>query len=465
VNPRFLAQRRAPRAELLAPLTDEELAELIAQGHEQAFEALVARHRRVLVNHCSQLVGRADAEEAVQEALLRAYLSLSRGQSVQRVGAWLRTIAHNTALNLLRSRGARPMAGEHEPPDVATDPFERREHLRLVLEALGSLPKRQREALVMRELEGRSYAEIESRLRTSNGAVRQLLNRARARIRTRLSTLAGFEPAFRWIVGSGSPGSSALRLGALGGGCAVTVKLCAGALLPIALGPGHLTRPEAARAAPYSHAHAANAHGARAASGDTLASPVTVSDPVLPAHEGIVYAAYRPGVTRGRRMTGGGFRLRRAAFGGPAEPPKSGPWGGGSRGQAEGTSGGGEPKGTSTSAGGQTGGTSSTRQSWGGGQRGAGGADNGQRQGGPRGYAASGQGSTGSGGDASTSPASGDNGGTGSWPSGQSTSQPRFASSQWSATSSPGGSPSDSRPDEGALASSGAEEGLSSTAP
>jgi RNA polymerase sigma factor (sigma-70 family) len=462
VNPRFLAQRRAPRAELLAPLTDEELADLIAQGHEEAFEALVARHRRVLVNHCSQLVGRADAEEAVQETLLRAYLSLSRGQSVQRVGAWLRTIAHNTALNLLRSRGARPVAGEHEPTDVATDPFERREHLRLLLEALGSLPKRQREALVMRELEGRSYAEIESRLRTSNGAVRQLLNRARARIRTRLSTLAGFEPAFRWIVGNGRPGSSALRLGALGGGCAVTVKLCAGALLPIALGPGHLTRPEAPPPAPYGHAHAANAHAVRAASAGTLASAVAVSDPVTSARDRIVYAAYRPGVTRVRRMTGGGFRVRRATFGGPAEPPKSVSWAGG---QAAGTSGGGEPQGTSTSDGGQTGGTSSTRQSWRSGQRGAGGSDNAQRQGGPRGYAASGQGSTGSGGDASTSPASGYNGGTGSWPSGQSTSQPRFASSQWSATSSPGGSPSDSRPDEGALASSGAPEGLSSTAP
>ncbi|HTX32751.1 MAG TPA: sigma-70 family RNA polymerase sigma factor [Solirubrobacteraceae bacterium] len=244
--------------DLLQGLSDEKLAELIAQGDQAAFELLVTRHRRVLVNHCAQLVGRADAEEAVQEALLRAYLSLSRGHSVQRVSAWLRTIAHNTALNLLRARATRPVPGEHEPADPASDPFERREHLQLVLDALGSLPDRQREALVMRELEGRSYAEIESRLSTSNGAVRQLLNRARARVRTRMGTLAGLEPALRWILGNGSAGSSAVRLGALGGGCAVTVKLCAAALLPASLGSG-VVAPRAALPAQHLPAHAATA--------------------------------------------------------------------------------------------------------------------------------------------------------------------------------------------------------------
>jgi RNA polymerase sigma factor (sigma-70 family) len=251
VNPRFLASRRAPRAELLEALTDEQLAELTAQGQDAAFEVLVARYRRALINHCAQLLGRADAEEAVQEALLRAYLALSRGHSVQRVGAWLWTIAHNTALNLLRTRGARPMGGVAELP-TETDPFERREHLRLVVEAVGSLPDRQREALVMRELEGRSYAEIESRLRTSNGAVRQLLNRARAGVRARLGTLAGIEPALRWFACTGGAGSSAARIGALTGGC-VTVKLCASALIPATLSAGALFPAPTRHAAVPSH--------------------------------------------------------------------------------------------------------------------------------------------------------------------------------------------------------------------
>ncbi len=137
---------------------------------------------------------------------------------------------------------ARPVGGPEAVPELTaeTDPIERREHLRLVVEAVGSLPERQREALVMRELEGRSYAEIESRLRTSNGAVRQLLNRARAGVRARLGTLAGIEPALRWCVGTGGAGSNAARIGALTGGCAVTVKLCASALIPATLGTGAL---------------------------------------------------------------------------------------------------------------------------------------------------------------------------------------------------------------------------------
>lgn len=221
MNPRFLASRRAPRADFLDGLSDEQLGQLIAHGKDAAFEVLVARYRRALIGHCVQLLGPADAEEAVQEALLRAYLALSRGHSVQRVGPWLWTIAHNTALNLLRTRKARPVGGAETVAELPADadPFERREHLRLVVEAVGSLPERQREALVMRELEGRSYAEIESRLRTSNGAVRQLLNRARAGVRARLGTLAGIEPALRWIIGTGGAGGSAARIGALTGGC------------------------------------------------------------------------------------------------------------------------------------------------------------------------------------------------------------------------------------------------------
>jgi len=171
--------------ERLQRLSDERLAALTAEGQELAFEALVARHRAALVQHCAALVGRADAEEAVQDALLRAYLALSRGRPVEHVGGWLWMIAHNRALDQLRLRRQRPTlaGGELGAPLVDEDPFAHRQDLRLVVEALGSLPHRQRTALVMRELEGRSYAEIESRLRASNGAVRQLLNRARAGLR------------------------------------------------------------------------------------------------------------------------------------------------------------------------------------------------------------------------------------------------------------------------------------------
>ncbi len=219
-------------------LSDERLAKLSADGIDSAFAMIVLRHRRTLVCHCAELVGQADAEEVVQETLLRAYLALARGESVNHVGPWLRTIAHNAAVNLLRARAARPAISSHEPePElIAGDTFERRESLREVVRALEELPERQRQALVMRELEGRSYAEIEARLKASNGAVRQLLNRARATVRDRFDAVAGLIPAFRWIFGDGGGAATAARLGALSGGCAVTIKLCT-ATLPAVLVP------------------------------------------------------------------------------------------------------------------------------------------------------------------------------------------------------------------------------------
>ncbi len=221
-------------------LSDERLAKLSAEGIDSAFAMLVLRHRRALVFHCAELVGTADAEEAVQEALLRAYLALARGESVNHVGPWLRTIAHNAALNLLRARRSRPAVSREDPAHEAVggDAFERRQSLRAVVSALEELPERQRRALVMRELEGRSYAEIEARLNTSNGAVRQLLNRARMAVRERLDALAGLVPAVRWIVADGGGAGTAARLGALSGGCAVTIKLCTAMVLTAVLAPG-----------------------------------------------------------------------------------------------------------------------------------------------------------------------------------------------------------------------------------
>ena len=79
-----------------------------------------------------------------------------------------------------------------------------------------SLPERQRDAIVMRELEGRSYEEIAARLGASHGAVRQLLNRARHAIRDRVGAITGFEPLLRSALQNAN-GATAARLGALSG--------------------------------------------------------------------------------------------------------------------------------------------------------------------------------------------------------------------------------------------------------
>jgi hypothetical protein len=154
---------------------------------------------------------------------------------------WLHVIAHNSALNQLRARSAR----ETCPLDldacvgVEDQALERRLQLRELVSAFGSLPARQRRAIVMRELEGRSYAEIADRIGASPGAVRQLLSRARISVRDRLATLLPWGSLVRLMPGSGD--GIGARVGVLSDAGAATLKVCAALIPAAALGASGLS--------------------------------------------------------------------------------------------------------------------------------------------------------------------------------------------------------------------------------
>ncbi len=283
VNPRLLPASRLARLSLRVQ-RGELLAELAGLGSEAAFEAIVHRYRGVLVRHCAQLVGDADAEEAVQDALMKAHQALARGAEVHSLGAWLHAIAHNSALDLLRSRH---LGAEYRDDlDVRHDGMGApREQLDALVSAFLTLPARQRRALVMRELEGRSYDEIAVQLGASNGAVRALLNRARAPVRERLGALIPVELALRWItVTAGSGPSRAVTLagtGALGAKISSVILLSAApvvAVAPVTTG-APATSPPARPAAKVAHRARGSAGGgssavARASRGGAVPAPV-----------------------------------------------------------------------------------------------------------------------------------------------------------------------------------------------
>jgi RNA polymerase sigma factor (sigma-70 family) len=240
---------------------DERLTELVRRGSEAAFEAIVHRYRAPLVRHCAHVVGRDDADEAVQDALLRAHRALAAGTPVHSLGPWLHAIAHNAALSLLRGR--RPVAEYREEHDTVRLAIESsrevpREQLEALVSALLELPVRQRRALVMRELEGRSYDEIGAHLGASQGAVRQLLNRARTSVRERLAALIPAQLMLRWPGGGGgAAGSGALTLA---GGGAFAAKLSSAVLLSampvVAVNPLPGTAPAPASAPASQSTHA-----------------------------------------------------------------------------------------------------------------------------------------------------------------------------------------------------------------
>jgi RNA polymerase sigma factor (sigma-70 family) len=170
---------------MLAAMADDTLVGLVAAGSDDAFAALDARYRRRLVRFAQGFVpgGTADAEDVVQDAMVRAVRALRNGSRPDAVGAWLHRITRNCALDLTASRRRHPVVelADHAHPAVedAQVAVERSLGVRGLVADVSQLPTTQRSALVLRELEGRSYADIADQLDTTVPAVKSLLVRAR----------------------------------------------------------------------------------------------------------------------------------------------------------------------------------------------------------------------------------------------------------------------------------------------
>ena len=131
----------------------------------------------------SMLRSREDAEDAVQTTFMNAFGSLQEGRLPRQESSWLFRIARNVCLNRIRTQQRKP-ASTIEGVDVAggvsvDDAVEQRLHVRALRAALERLPDQQRKAIVMRELQGATYAEIADALDTTQGAVESLIFRAR----------------------------------------------------------------------------------------------------------------------------------------------------------------------------------------------------------------------------------------------------------------------------------------------
>ena len=182
-------------ARLLATQSDERLLELVAGGHERAFEAVVHRYRRPLLSYCRRLgLSESRSEDVLQQALLKAWIALQAGTEVRGLRPWLYRIVHNTALNAIRrSPEALGTVGEEtgglEGIVVAESQLEQSMAAREALSSVAALPAMQRDAIVLSALDGRSHEEVASVLGVSNGAVRGLLYRARATLRSAAAIL------------------------------------------------------------------------------------------------------------------------------------------------------------------------------------------------------------------------------------------------------------------------------------
>jgi RNA polymerase sigma-70 factor (ECF subfamily) len=152
----------------------------------QAFALLIEPHRRSLHLHCYRMLGSLhDADDALQETLMRAWKGSDRYQPRARLSGWLHTIATNVCLTAIARRHPQPAAVEDldrlQPyPDRLLDDLVTRESVELAfITAIQLLPPKQRAVLILRDVLGWSAKEAAEALGDSVGAVTSALQRAR----------------------------------------------------------------------------------------------------------------------------------------------------------------------------------------------------------------------------------------------------------------------------------------------
>ena len=199
--------------------SEQDLVQAAGGGDEAAFRRLVEPRHAELHAHCYRMLGSVhDADDALQDALLRAWRGLRRFESRSSLRSWLYTIATNACLDALARRSKRVLPIDYGPvssmddeiPEPLPDSmwlepypdrtigladgfaapesrYEQREAVELAfIAALQHLVPRQRAVLVLREVLGFSAAEVADILRTTVASVNSALQRARATVDARL---------------------------------------------------------------------------------------------------------------------------------------------------------------------------------------------------------------------------------------------------------------------------------------
>lgn len=191
--PPINAATAAPRS------TDDSLVRAAKQGQESAFGELCDRHRRKLYRTAYRIIrNHEDAEDAVQDTFIRAFMHLSEFDERAQFSTWLVRIAINSALMILRKKNQKKDISLDQSdsentnelpmqiPDVRPDPeqhFLRTERRTIVRHSIGKLRPRVRRVIQISQLEECSVKETAHRLGISTSATKSLLLRGRASLR------------------------------------------------------------------------------------------------------------------------------------------------------------------------------------------------------------------------------------------------------------------------------------------
>ena len=173
---------------------DNFLIKQAIRGDAYAFEQLMRRHESRMYSVALRMCGnREDAQDCVQDAMLRIYRALDRFKGQSSFSTWVYRITMNTCLDELRRRKVRASTSldtllesgwsptdENDTPERHAIDTERKGALE---KAIGSLPEDMRSAIVLREMQGLSYEEISDVLSVNVGTIKSRISRGREQLR------------------------------------------------------------------------------------------------------------------------------------------------------------------------------------------------------------------------------------------------------------------------------------------
>jgi RNA polymerase sigma-70 factor (ECF subfamily) len=203
---RFIANlQQVPDTPNVPEPTDAQLIAAAQNGDAAAYGSLVRKYHSRLCSSLWHICGsRSDAEDAAQEAFLRAYLKLRNYTGASAFYTWLYRIAVNVVISDHRKRKTQATTeqnrmicdrSQRDDSELPDDPLLREERANQVRQALNSLSSEHRTILVLREMESCDYDEIASLLNVPIGTVRSRLHRARLELRERLASMEAVAPA------------------------------------------------------------------------------------------------------------------------------------------------------------------------------------------------------------------------------------------------------------------------------
>jgi RNA polymerase sigma-70 factor (ECF subfamily) len=182
--------------------SDEELIARFQNGDVYAYEQLVRRYKEPLLNFVYRFIGDlVEAEDIVQDTFYRVYKNKHYYKEVAKFSTWIYTIASNLAKTELRRRRRRRFFSinketqnekETELPDLNRDPEVEANTIlteKIIQKAIGNLPQKFRQVIILRDIQGFSYEEISSIIKVPLGTVKSRVNRARLRLQEDLGFL------------------------------------------------------------------------------------------------------------------------------------------------------------------------------------------------------------------------------------------------------------------------------------